>query len=283
MVRSELTPNTGALDNRRRWKMERRPLASRNWRFSILLAGWLARRGVTPNAISLLGMGAGVIAGLTFWLTSRGGIAPLRWLLGAGLVQFRLLCNLIDGMVAIEAGKGSPMGEVYNEIPDRVSDVATLIGLGYAAGGSPAWGFLAAILAVFVAYVRAAVKVAGAPRRLFRPDGKAASDVRRDRDGTALRTRAHIRAKRMARPGVGLARDRARVDCSGLRVHGHAQAAPCCPLPESENGMSARHGNGCSTSATHSMSRSWCLSQEFSRSCSSSRPLSFLVSTGPVG
>ena len=140
--------------------MERRPLASRNWRFSILLAGWLARRGATPNAISLLGMGAGVIAGLAFWFTSRGVIAPLFWLLGAALVQLRLLCNLIDGMVAVEAGKGSPVGELYNEVPDRVSDAATLIGLGYAAGGSPVLGFLAAILAVFVAYVRAAVKVA---------------------------------------------------------------------------------------------------------------------------
>jgi phosphatidylglycerophosphate synthase len=152
--------------------MERRPLASRNWRFSILLAGWLARRGATPNAISLLGMGAGISAGLAFWFTSRGVIAPPFWLLGAALVQLRLLCNLIDGMVAVEAGKGSPVGELYNEVPDRVSDAATLIGLGYAAGGWPVLGFLAAILAVFVAYVRAAVKVAGAPQDYSGPMAK---------------------------------------------------------------------------------------------------------------
>jgi phosphatidylglycerophosphate synthase len=152
--------------------MERRPLASRNWRLSILLAGWLARRGATPNAISLLGMGAGFMAGLVFWFTSRGVIVSLFWLLGAGLVQLRLLCNLIDGMVAIEAGKGSPVGELYNEVPDRVSDAATLIGLGYAAGGSPVLGFLAAILAIFVAYVRAAVKTAGAPQDYSGPMAK---------------------------------------------------------------------------------------------------------------
>jgi phosphatidylglycerophosphate synthase len=152
--------------------MERRPLASRNWRLSILLAEWLARRGATPNAISLVGMGAGITAGLAFWFTCRGVIAPLFWLLGAGLVQLRLLCNLIDGMVAIEAGKGSPVGELYNEVPDRVSDAATLIGFGYAAGGSPALGFLAAVLAVFVAYVRAAVKVVGAPQDYSGPMAK---------------------------------------------------------------------------------------------------------------
>jgi phosphatidylglycerophosphate synthase len=152
--------------------MERRPLASRNWRFSILLAGWLARRSATPNAISLLGMGAGVIAGLVFWFTSRGVGAPLFWLLGAAFVQLRLLCNLIDGMVAVESGKGSPVGELYNEVPDRVSDAATLIGLGYAVGGSPALGCLAAIMAIFVAYVRAAVKVAGAPQDYSGPMAK---------------------------------------------------------------------------------------------------------------
>ena len=152
--------------------MERRPLASRNWRLSIWLAASLARRGATPNAISLLGMSAGVVAGLTFWFTTREFLAPLFWMLGAGLVQLRLLCNLLDGMVAVEAGKTSPVGELYNEIPDRVSDAATLIGLGYAAGGSPVLGLLAAILAIFVAYVRAAVKVAGAPQDYSGPMAK---------------------------------------------------------------------------------------------------------------
>jgi phosphatidylglycerophosphate synthase len=75
-------------------------------------------------------------------------------------------------MVAVESGKGSPVGELYNEVPDRVSDAATLIGLGYAAGGSPELGFLAAILAIFVAYVRAAVKVAGAPQDFSGPMAK---------------------------------------------------------------------------------------------------------------
>jgi phosphatidylglycerophosphate synthase len=152
--------------------MERRPLASRNWRFSITLAVWLTRRGVTPNAISLVGMGAGVLAGLTFWFTSWGIVAPLFWLLGAGFVQLRLLCNLIDGMVAVESGKTSPLGELYNEVPDRVSDAVTLIGLGYASGGSPWLGFLAAIMAIFVAYIRAAAKGAGAPQDYSGPMAK---------------------------------------------------------------------------------------------------------------
>ncbi len=153
-------------------RIERRPLASRGWRLSIALAGWLARRGVTPNAISQFGLGAGLLGGLSLWLTSRSSAPWFLWLLAAGLVQLRLLCNLIDGMVAIESGKGSRLGELYNEIPDRVSDAATLVGLGFAAGSVPWSGFLAAILAVFVAYVRAAVKIAGAPQDYSGPMAK---------------------------------------------------------------------------------------------------------------
>ena len=153
-------------------KIERRPLASRKWRYSILLAGWMAQHGVEPIAISLFGMAAGILGGLMLWFTSWGIAAPLFWLLAAGLAQLRLLCNLIDGMVAIESGKTSPVGELYNEVPDRVSDAATLVGLGYAAGGVPWLGFLAAILAIFVAYVRAAVKVAGGPQDYSGPMAK---------------------------------------------------------------------------------------------------------------
>src|SRR5262249_43557647 len=68
----------------------------------------------------------------------------------------------LDGMVALESGKASRVGELYNEVPDRVSDAATLIGAGYALGGDVALGYLAACVALFTAYVRAVGKAAGA-------------------------------------------------------------------------------------------------------------------------
>ena len=46
------------------------------------------------------------------------------------------------------------MGELFNEVPDRVADTAVLIGLGVAAG-SVAWGMAAAMAAMATAYVRA--------------------------------------------------------------------------------------------------------------------------------
>ena len=77
------------------------------------------------------------------------------WLAGAVLIQFRLIANLLDGMVAIEGGKASAVGDLYNEVPDRISDAAILTGAGCAVGGSIILGLIASSVAMFVAYVRA--------------------------------------------------------------------------------------------------------------------------------
>jgi phosphatidylglycerophosphate synthase len=72
----------------------------------------------------------------------------------AVFVQLRLLCNLLDGMVAsIEGGKSTATGELFNEIPDRLADPLLLVLLGYAAG-YPWLGWLTALLAVLTGYIR---------------------------------------------------------------------------------------------------------------------------------
>jgi phosphatidylglycerophosphate synthase len=101
-----------------------------------------------------------------------GGWAHLAWLCGAALIQLRLLANMLDGMVAIESRRASPVGELYNEVPDRVSDMAGLIGAGCAAGGNPALGYLAACAALLTAYIRAMGKAAGAPQEYCGPMAK---------------------------------------------------------------------------------------------------------------
>ena len=72
-------------------------------------------------------------------------------------------------MVALASGRASKVGELYNEIPDRVSDAAVFIGAVFAWGGNIALGYIATILAVFTAYVRAAGKLAGAPNEFCGP------------------------------------------------------------------------------------------------------------------
>jgi phosphatidylglycerophosphate synthase len=152
---------------------DRRPIATRELALSKRAASWLAARGVSANAISVAGMVAGAAAGAAFSLTAAWpDLARLWWLSAAACIQARLLANMFDGMVAIETQTASAVGELYNEVPDRISDTATLIGLGYAAGGIPVLGYVAALAAVFTAYVRAVAKVAGAPQDFCGPMAK---------------------------------------------------------------------------------------------------------------
>ncbi len=151
---------------------DRRPIASRERAVSKRLAHWLGTRGISPNAISILGMAAGVAGGLAFAATNTTQQPGWYFLAAAVLTQLRLLANMLDGMVATETGKASPVGELYNEIPDRVSDVAALIGAGYAVGGEPALGYVAACLALLIAYVRAEGKAAGAHQEFCGPLAK---------------------------------------------------------------------------------------------------------------
>lgn len=152
----------------------RRPLKTRDWPFFKNLAAWLARLGVTPNAISVASIGFACAAGLSLVTTSLLDVSEQRgyWLLAAAFIQLRLIANLLDGMVAVEGGKGGPTGDLWNEAPDRISDAAIFIGAGCAATGGPLLGWAAALIAVFVAYVRALGASVGAGQIVLGPMAK---------------------------------------------------------------------------------------------------------------
>ncbi len=151
---------------------DRRPLASRAWKVSERIANFLAAAGATPNVISIAGMLCGICAGAMFAETARSAHVWIFWLAGALFVQLRLLANLYDGMVAVARRIASPVGELFNEVPDRISDAAALIGFGYAADSDPLLGFIATIFAIFLAYLRAQGKVAGAHQEFCGPMAK---------------------------------------------------------------------------------------------------------------
>lgn len=136
----------------------RRPLKTRDWKLFQHIAAWLAKRNVSPNTISVWSVVFGALAGIALAATDLWENAIVRhalWLSAAAMIQMRLIANLLDGMVAIEGGKKSTVGELYNEVPDRISDPLIFIGAGFAYGSNLPIGMLAAIMALFVAYVRA--------------------------------------------------------------------------------------------------------------------------------
>src|SRR6266700_682279 len=151
--------------------MDRRPIATRNRKWAQATTAWLAARNVSPNAISIAGMCACIVAGIALGVTSNADYRVL-WLIAALGAQLRLTANMLDGMVALASGRASKTGELYNEVPDRISDAVVFIGAGFAWGGNVTLGYIATILAIFTAYVRAAGKIAGAPNEFCGPMAK---------------------------------------------------------------------------------------------------------------
>jgi len=152
-------------------EIDRRPIATRNRKWAQAATAWLAARKVSPNAISIAGMCACIAGGIAFGLTSVS-YNRILWLVAALGAQLRLTANMLDGMVALASGRASRLGELYNEIPDRISDAAVFIGAGFAWGGNVTLGYIATILAIFTAYVRAAGKISGAPNEFCGPMAK---------------------------------------------------------------------------------------------------------------
>lgn len=138
----------------------RRNVPQRTTGWAQRLAVVLQKMRLTPNMISVasvliaaIGCTCLVLAGIyddvlprTLFLLAAAVCAPLR-----------LLANMLDGMLAVEGGMSSPVGDLYNELPDRLSDILFLAGAGYAATqitGAVTLGWVAASLALLTAYVR---------------------------------------------------------------------------------------------------------------------------------
>lgn len=141
---------------------DRRPLKSRGAAWAKALAGWLAAADADPNLISAASVAFATFGGAMLVWAGASRLVALRAMLfvvAAMAIQLRLLCNLLDGMVAVEHGRGSAVGPIWNELPDRLADLILLVAAGYAVSGSGvrgggAVGWLCGALAILTAYVR---------------------------------------------------------------------------------------------------------------------------------
>lgn len=140
----------------------RRYLKTREKPWAQALAKQVCKLGISPNTISVLSIVFSVLGAaclMTASLACCKIAASLLWFGAALGIQLRLLCNLLDGMVAIEGGKKSSSGVLYNEVPDRIADVFLLIAAGYCNDWVvKLWdvplGWVVAVLAVMTAYIR---------------------------------------------------------------------------------------------------------------------------------
>jgi phosphatidylglycerophosphate synthase len=145
----------------------RRPLKTRQTRWAGATAGWLVKAGASPNGISIASIAFAAIAGAAYaacaFVNQPLAVSGLLVLACVG-IQGRLLCNMLDGMVAVEGGKKSSVGEIYNDVPDRVADAIILTAAGYAAGApwGPTLGWAATVVALLTAYARVLGRSLGA-------------------------------------------------------------------------------------------------------------------------
>lgn len=141
----------------------RREIPQRGTRWAARTAAALAALRLTPNGISVLSVVVSIGAAAALLGSAYGGPRGVLLVLAAVLVPLRLLCNMLDGMLAVEHGLRTPTGDLFNELPDRLADLVVIAAAGYATGGAfvrrgvdigALVGWLAASAAVLTAYVR---------------------------------------------------------------------------------------------------------------------------------
>lgn len=147
---------------------DRRPIAARGAGWTKGLLRLLLATPITPNQISVLSC---VFAALGAWALIASTGRPWLGIAAALCIQLRLVCNLMDGLVAVEGGRSSKLGGLYNEFPDRIADSLLIVAAGYAVG--EAWlGWAGALAAALTAYIRATGGALGLPQDFRGPMAK---------------------------------------------------------------------------------------------------------------
>jgi phosphatidylglycerophosphate synthase len=155
----------------------RRPLKTRQAAWANRLAQLLVKWHASPNGISITSVFSAAGAGAALYLSAEfsGTERALLLVLAIAGIQGRLLCNMLDGMVAIEGGRKTKSGEVFNDLPDRIADGMLFVCAGYAARAYPfgvELGFMAAALAIFTAYIRMLGGASGLKQSFIGPMAK---------------------------------------------------------------------------------------------------------------
>jgi len=120
---------------------------------------WLARIGVTPNAITVVGTLGTVACSIVF--LGRGW-----WMTGALTIWALAMFDALDGLVARVGGTSSRFGAVLDSTCDRFADAAVFGSIAwYFALHDQRWMMLAALLCLVLgsvtSYIRSRAEAAG--------------------------------------------------------------------------------------------------------------------------
>lgn len=119
-------------------------------------------RGVSADTLTLAAIPVAALGGLCLALSGDLSVLLLAVPL---LAAARLILNLADGQVARQTGTSHPIGEVANELGDRIADVLFIGGLAFVAEVGPLLALSAAIAALLASYAGIVSRAVGGPRQ----------------------------------------------------------------------------------------------------------------------
>jgi archaetidylinositol phosphate synthase len=112
-------------------------------RISYVIARGLAALRCTPNTVTTIGL----LASVAIYFTSY--TSELFF-----LVLFSLICDGVDGSLAIYRGRVSKFGELYDSLADRISEAFWLMGASFV-GVPVRWAITIWVIAATQEYARA--------------------------------------------------------------------------------------------------------------------------------
>jgi hypothetical protein len=113
--------------------------------YSRFIARWAARRGITPNQVTVASMAIGVVAAAAFATGERWGLVA-----GAILLQASFTADCVDGQLARYTRNFSSLGAWLDSMFDRSKEYLAFAGLavGASRAGDPVWLLACATLAL---------------------------------------------------------------------------------------------------------------------------------------
>lgn len=132
------------------------------------LAHWLHQCGVSANQVTIAALVLAAIMSMALWLWPM----PTTLLLMPLVLLVRMALNALDGMLAREFQRPTPLGAVLNELGDVLADALLYLPLILIPGVAAEPVVLLALLAVLSEFCGVVAVQIGASRRYDGPLGK---------------------------------------------------------------------------------------------------------------
>ena len=121
-------------------------------------ASFAHKIGLTPNAVSGLGIVLALFSAVAYW---RASINTHILVLAILLLLFSGFCDALDGALARLYKQTTVFGGFLDSLLDRYADAAVLAGIISGGFADFSWGLFAIVGTLIVSYVRARAEAAG--------------------------------------------------------------------------------------------------------------------------